>query len=206
MQQRSYQSMNRNALSITLALAVAIIGLASMACAPSRDTNRDASLTTNRNVNSPSETFNVASIEAELKKMEQEWANAYKTKDVATVKRILADDVTVTYPDGTLGTKETEVQFAETGAFSAVAWETHDEKVKVLDADAAFMTGRTVIKEGKLKDPKTQKMIDISGEYRFLDVYTKRSGNWQVIASQVTKIAEPGPPAPPPAKATPTTK
>ena len=64
--------MNRNALSIALALAVAIIGLASMACAPSRDTNRDASLTTNRNVNSPSETFNAASIEAELKKMEQE--------------------------------------------------------------------------------------------------------------------------------------
>ena len=82
----------------------------------------------------------------------------------------------------------------------------HGAEVKVLDADAAFMTGRTVIKEGKLKDPKTQKMIDISGEYRFLDVYTKRNGNWQVIASQVTKIAEPGPPAPPPAKATPTTK
>jgi len=193
--------MNRNFLSIALVLTVAAVGLVSSGCASTTDTNINSTLVTNRNVNSPAETFNVASIETELKKIEADWSNAYKTKDAATVRRLVADDAVMTYPDGTLGTKNDEVQFAETGAFSADSWETHDEKVKVLDGDAAFMTGRTVIKNGKLKDPKTQQMIDISGEYRFLDVYSKRNGNWQVIASQVTKIASPAPAskaAPPP--------
>jgi len=188
--------MNRNLLSIALAVAVAGVGLAASACYSGADTNVNASLVTNRNTNQPAETLNVASIEAELKKIEADWSNAYKTKDAATVRRLVADDAVMTYPDGALGTKNDEIQFAETGAFSAEAWETHDEKVKVLDADAAFMTGRTVIKNGKLKDPKTQQMIDISGEYRFLDVYAKRNGNWQVIASQVTKIAAPAAPTP----------
>ena len=185
--------MNRNALLIALALIVAVIGVASVACSPSGDTN--SSLTTNRNTTPPAETVNTASIEAELKKLEQDLANAFKTKDAETVRRVLADDIVLTYPDGTTGTKADEVQMAETGAISADSWDLADSKVTVLDADAAYMTGRTVVKNGKLKDPKSCQTIDISGEYRFLDVYAKRNGRWQAVASQVTKIQAP-PPAP----------
>jgi ketosteroid isomerase-like protein len=172
-------------------MTVAVIGFASIACAPSNDTN--SSLTTNRNPTPPAETFNAASIEAELKKLEQDWANAFKTKDAETVRRVLADDIVLTYPDGATGTKADEVQLAETGAFSADSWELADAKVTVLDADAAYMTGRTVVKNGKLKDPKSGQTMDISGEYRFLDVYAKRNGRWQAVASQVTKIQAPSP-------------
>ena len=186
--------MNRNALSIALALAVAVVGLASISCNPRGDTN--SSLTTNRNT--APEPVNTASIEAELKKLEQDWSNSFKTKDAETVRRILADDIVLTYPDGSTGTKADEVQLAETGAFSADSWELADSKVTVLDADAAYMTGRTVVKNGKLKDPKSGQTIDISGEYRFLDVYAKRNGRWQAVASQVTRIQAP---PPPPAKA-----
>ena len=185
--------MNRNALSIALALTVAVIGFASVACSPSGDTN--SSLTTNRNPTPPAETVNRSSIEAELKKLEQDWANAFKTKDAETVRRVLADDIVLTYPDGTTGTKADEVQMAETGAFTADSWELADSKVTVLDADAAYMTGRTVVRNGKLKDPKSGQTIDISGEYRFLDVYAKRNGRWQAVASQVTRIQ--APPTPP---------
>ena len=184
--------MNRNALSIALALAVAVVGLASVGCDGRADTDANSSLTTNRNT--APEPVNTASIEAELKKIETDWANALKTKDVATVRRILADDIVLTYPDGSTGTKNDEVQIAETGAFSADSWEVLDTKVTVLDGDAAFMTGRTVVKNGKLKDPKSGQTINISGEYRFLDVYAKRNGTWQAVASQVTKIQAPPPP------------
>lgn len=179
--------MNRNVLSVMLALLVAVAGLVSIGCYSSGDTN----LTTNRN--SRLEPVNTASIEAELKKMEADWGAALKNKDGATVRRILADDIVLTYPDGSTGTKSSEVEMAETGAFTADAWEIQDDKVTVLNADAAFITGRTVVKNGKLKDPKTQQMIDISGDYRFLDVYAKRNGTWQAVASQVTKIAAPTP-------------
>ncbi len=181
--------MNKNVLSIMLALVIAAIGFMSLSCSPGADTNLNSSLTTNRNTRA--ETVDTAAVEAALKKSEADWANAYKTKDAATIRRILADDIVLTYPDGTTGTKADEIQMTETGAFSADSWDVVDSKVSVIDADAAFMTGRTIIKNGKLKDPKSGQTIDISGEYRFLDVYAKRNGNWQTIASQVTKIAAP---------------
>lgn len=184
--------MNRNSLSLALALTLAAVALASISCAP---TESGTNLTTNRN--STIETPNYASIESELKKMETDWADAYKNKDAAAVRRIVADDVVTTAPDGSVGTKNDEIQLAETGAFTADSWEMADTKVTVIDADAAFVTGRTTIKNGKLKEPKSQQTIDITGEYRFLDVFAKRNGTWQVVASQATKIQTP-PPAPAP--------
>jgi hypothetical protein len=65
-----------------------------------------------------------------------------------------------------------------------------DPKVTVINADSAFVTGRSVIKNGKYKDANTKKTIDISGEYRFLDVYSRRDGKWQAVASQATAIAK----------------
>jgi ketosteroid isomerase-like protein len=181
--------MNRNLLSTVLTLAVAVVALASLACSPTAETNVNSGLTTNRN--SAPEPVNTASIEAELKRMEAEWPKAYKAKDGAAVKALLADDAVLTYPDGSTGTKNDEVQLAETGAVTYDSWDTSDGKVTVLDGDAAFMTGRTAVKNGKLKDPKTQQIIDISGEYRYLDVYAKRNGKWQVVASQVTQVRPP---------------
>lgn len=184
--------MNRTVLSIAVGMTVVVGGLASTACAPGADTNRDATLTTNRNA--APEPVNTASIEAELKKIEEDWPKAYKAKDAAAIRRILADDILLTYPDGSTGTKSVEVQLTETGAVTFDSWESSESKVTVLSGDAAFLTGRTVIKNGKLKDPQSQQTIDISGEYRFLDVYAKRSGTWQVVASQVTQIrAQPQP-------------
>ena len=181
--------MNRNALSIALTLVVSVVGLVSVGCSPSAETNLNSGLTTNRN--SAPEPVNTASIEAELKKIEAEWPKAYKAKDGAAVKALLADDVVLTYPDGSTGTKNDEVQLTETGAVTYDSWDMVEGKVTVLDADAAFMSGRTVVKNGKLKDPKSQQTIDISGEYRYLDVYAKRNGKWQVVASQVTQVRPP---------------
>ncbi|HET8780920.1 MAG TPA: nuclear transport factor 2 family protein [Pyrinomonadaceae bacterium] len=174
---------------IAIVMLVAVVVLGATACSPTADTNVNAGLTTNKN--SAPEPVNTASIEAEVKKLEAEWPKAYKSKDGAAVKAILADDIVLTYPDGSTGTKNDEVQMTETGAITYDSWDTVDGKVTVLDADAAFMTGRTTIKNGKLKDPKTQQTIDISGEYRYLDVYAKRNGKWQVVASQVTQVRPP---------------
>lgn len=178
--------MNRKPLSMTLAFVVAMVTIVSIGCYSSGDTNRDSTLTTNRNTRP--EPVDTASIEAEVKKLESDWSAAAKAKDVEAVKRILADDIVLTYPDGSTGTKNDEVQLVETGAITSDSWELFDTKVTVLDADAAFMTGRAVVKNGKLKDQKSQQTIDISGEYRFLDVFAKRNGRWQAVASHVTKV------------------
>jgi hypothetical protein len=70
------------------------------------------------------------------------------------------------------------------------SWEILEPKVTVLDANNAFVTGRGVIKNGKAKVPDSKKTIDISGEYRFLDVYARRNGKWQAVASQTTPITK----------------
>jgi hypothetical protein len=194
--------MNRNSLGLMISLIGIMMGLS--ACQPaSPDANRDATKTAN--ANTAKETLNPVAIEAEIIKLENDWAAAAQRHDVNAVRKILADDVVMTYPDGTTGNKTSELTDLETGAVTVDGWELSDTKVTVLGPDAAFITGRGVIKNGKVKDPNSKKPIDISGEYRFTDVYARRNGQWQAVASQTTPIKNPAP-APPTAansKATP---
>lgn len=134
------------------------------------------------------EKIDTAAIEAEINKLERDWASSPKNRDAETVRRILADDIVITYPDGQTGSKAEEVRTIESGAITMDSWELLDTKVTVLNADSAFITGRGVIKNGKYKDPNTKQTIDISGEFRFLDVYARRDGKWQAVASQTTPI------------------
>ena len=50
--------------------------------------------------------------------------------------------------------------------------------------EAAVITGRSTIK-AKVKGQ------DVSGEYRFTDVWIRRDDRSQAVASQVTRIAKP---------------
>mgnify|MGYP003288171331 CR=1 FL=1 len=185
--------MRRSVLSVALVL-LTILGLAG--CQPARDTNLNATATA-----SPAkETFDPAAIQAEVLNVERDWFRAGETYDVEAIRRIVADDAVLVYPDGTPGTKADEVRIAETKAITG-RLEMIDPKVTVLSADSAFITGRSSIKDGKYKEPTMAKAIDISGEYRFLDVYARRNGRWQVVASQATKVAVQTPAASPTASA-----
>jgi ketosteroid isomerase-like protein len=178
----------------TFAFLLALTLLALAGCQPALESNRNQAVATSTPAK---ETVDRAAIEAELLKLEREWATATQSHNAEPVRRIVADDAVMVYPDGNTGTKADEVQSIESGAITADGWETLDSKVTVIDADSAFITGRSVIKNGKYKDPNQKKPIDISGEYRFLDVYVKRDGKWQAVASQATKIANPVPAASP---------
>lgn len=179
--------MTKTAMYLALFMAVSAIILGFAGCQPAApDTNLNAAA-----VAEPTkETFNPAAIEAEVLRLDREWANVIKTRDVEAMRRIEADDVILTYPDGAIGTKAEDIRDIESGNLTAESFELLDAKVKVLDADAAIVTGRSVIKNGKYKRPDG-KQINISGEYRFTDVFARRNGTWQVVASQATKIESP---------------
>jgi hypothetical protein len=160
---------------------------------------------TNRAAAAPSpatETIDTAAIETELLRIENDWPRAFKEKDVEAVKRVEADDGVFIYPDGTIGDKATDVQDMERGALSADSWEVTDLKVNVLNKDAAVVSGRSVVKNGKYKTPEG-KSIDISGQYRFVDTFVRRNGEWKLVAGVSTPIREPGPTASPTVKASP---
>ena len=171
-----------------LALLVTAVALSITGCQPAVDTNRNAALAT---ASPQKPAFDRAAIEAEVIKLEREWADANKSHNAEAVRRVVADDAVIVYPDGSAATKADEVRTIESGAITADAFEMIDPKVTVVNADSAFITGRSVIKNGKYKDANTKKSIDISGEYRFLDVYSRRDGKWQVVASQATPVVTP---------------
>ena len=187
----------------------AMLGLGG--CQPAApDTNRSAG----PNASPTKEPFNPAAIEAEVLRLDREWANVIKTRDLDALRRIEADDIILIYPDGTAGTKADEIRDFESGNVTADAFEVLEAKATVLGPESAVVTGRSVIKNGKVKRPDG-KSIDISGEYRFTDVFAKRNGTWQVVISQATRIdpealkamAKPSPTAgaSPTASASPTT-
>jgi ketosteroid isomerase-like protein len=182
--------MNRSSLCLVLSVLALIMGVSG--CQPaSPGTNRDASKTANANVTK--ETVNPVAIEAEITKLENEWATAAQRHDASAVRKFLADDLVMTYPDGSTGNKTSELSTIESGAVTLDGWEVSDAKVTVLGPDAAFITGRSVLKNAKYKDASMKKAIDISGEYRFTDVYARRNGQWLAVASQTTPIKNPEP-------------
>ena len=198
--------MNRS----TLALLVGLIVLVLTGCQPAADTNRNLAAAS---ATPAKETFDPTAIEAEVIRIEREWYNATKTHSAEAAKGFLADNAVIVYPDGTAATKADEIRAIESGAMTADTYEMLESKVTVINADSSFITGRSTIKNGKYAVPGQKKPIDISGEYRFLDVYARRDGKWQVVASQAVKIdpavvaaaaASPAASASPSAKTSPT--
>jgi hypothetical protein len=136
------------------------------------------------------ETVDTAAIEAELLRIENDWPRVIKEKDVEAVKRLEADDGVFVYPDGNIGDKNTDIKDMETGALSADSWEMADLKVIVLNKDAAIVNGRSIVKNGKYKLPNGSS-IDISGQYRFIDTFVRRNGQWKLIAGAATPMRQP---------------
>src|SRR5512132_1046868 len=174
--------MKRRGFWVVLSLAFSLVLLSGCQKA-AEDTNRAAA------PSPTAETVDTAAIETELLRIENDWPRVIKEKDVEAVKRVEADDGVFVYPDGSLGDKTTDVKDMQSGALSAESWELMDLKVNVLNKDAALVSGRSVVKNGKYKTPDG-KSIDISGQYRFIDTFTRRNGEWKLVAGAATPIRE----------------
>ena len=180
--------MTKNVLSAALAVLgfVFVLGLngCQRAAAPTN-------LADSRTAASPTpEKIDTAAISAEIIQLERDWANAVQNGDPETARRVMADDLTMINPDGSTSSKPEEVQAIQDKLVTMESWEILEPKVTVLDANNAFITGRGVIKNGTSKVPGSKRTIKISGEYRFLDVYARRNGKWQAVASQTTPISK----------------
>ena len=119
-----------------------------------------------------------------------------KEKDGAAVRRVYAEDAILIYPDGSVGSREEDAKGTEDGMVVAESVEMTDLKVKVLNKDTALVTGRTIMRKAWLNPPGV-KPIDISGEYRFVDTFARRNGEWKLVAGISTAIQNMGPGASP---------
>lgn len=177
--------MRKTSLAAALMAVVSLCTFVQLACQPAADTNRSEPLA--QNTNSERGPVDTASIEAELLRIENDWPRVIKEKDVVAVGRVEADDIVIVYPDGNVGTKQQDLNDIASGALTADDITMADLKVRVLDSDAAIVSGQTEIKNGKYKMPDGKSM-DISGKYRFIDTFARRNGEWKLVAGISTKI------------------
>lgn len=122
------------------------------------------------------------SVEQELIKLENEWADAWVKSDVAFFDRIEANDYTWTAPWGEVWTKARDLALLKSGDSVITSWVLSEMKVRVY-RDAAVVTGRCAVKE-------TYKGKDVSDQYRWTDTWIKRAGQWQCVAGHSSVIAQ----------------
>ena len=127
-----------------------------------------------------------SAVEAELKALERQWLDAYIRHDYEAMARIEADDFTITYPDGSVRTKADEVEAQRKAANQSVdpslTSTTEDEHFRVY-GNTAVLTGVFVSKGGSQNPNRVARA-------RYTDVYVRKGGVWQVVASQLTAIPD----------------
>ena len=119
-------------------------------------------------------------VEQTLMRMEQNFVDALVKGDAAGLEHALADTFTFTAPDGSTQTKAEWIADVRNGALKMVSSQNDDMKVRQY-GDAAVVTYRST-------DHGTYKDKDISGQYRWTDVFVKHNGQWQVVSTQGTSI------------------
>lgn len=147
-----------------------------------------------------------AAIEAQLKALEYDWPRILKERDGAAVRKLEADDIVILSPDGSDGTKEGDIKDIESGEMSNDPQEITNVVVNVLNNDLAVVRSRTIVKGDShvLSDGKCQTIVH---EFRTVDTFLRRNGQWQIVASATVPVRNPAPGAtqsPTPTEATPT--
>ncbi len=118
--------------------------------------------------------------EQQLLGLEQQWADAARSGDANALARIEADGYVFTDPSGKVSGKQEDVNGLKTGQTKYQQFELSDLQAHVF-GDTGVVTGRVQLKG-------TSNGQDISGSYAFTDTFVKRGGQWQAVATEVTRL------------------
>ncbi|HVS21585.1 MAG TPA: nuclear transport factor 2 family protein [Pyrinomonadaceae bacterium] len=126
-------------------------------------------------------------VEQHLRQLNDEWVKALVRGDGETLERIMADDFLFTYPlEG-----DDKAQFiADVTAGDLKIEHISREQVSVrVFGSTAVLTARdsaTWLYHGR----------ELSGQYKIIQVYSERNGQWQLCAVQACPMAQPDAHAP----------
>ena len=116
---------------------------------------------------------------------ERAWADAELAGDTLSMREILADDfVATTFYDTLISDKEIAVGAALDPNLTLTSIEQHDLEMRRLNASAAFVTGLAVM-------DWSYKGVTLLHELRYLRVYERKDGRWQVVAAHVSPVYDP---------------
>jgi ketosteroid isomerase-like protein len=119
-------------------------------------------------------------VEQTLMQLERDWTAALLKNDGATLGKILADSWGAL---GTLGatTKAQYLADLKSGDMKMESQTIGEMKVQVF-GDVAVVTGSD-------DEKSSYKAKDTSGHYVWTDVWVKKKGQWQAVASQITLMS-----------------
>ncbi len=129
-------------------------------------------------------------VEQQLLQLEHDWSMAWQKRDAAFLQKLFADEYLGTSSDGLVFDKAGDL--ANLPKSEVASFKLEDMKVHVY-GNTAVVTGVNT-NQGKFNGK------DVSGSYRFTDVFVMRDGRWQVVATQGTKVPAPAPKAAVPAQ------
>jgi ketosteroid isomerase-like protein len=141
---------------VVLAGAVAVLGITAPATSSAKDT---------------------AKAEKELLQLERDWTQASLKGDATALGKILGDDWVGQGPAGTM-TKAQVLAELKSGDNKTDSITLGDMKVRVY--------GDTAVVTGSDDEKSSYKGKDTSGHYTWTDVFVKRKGYWEAVASQGT--------------------
>ena len=124
------------------------------------------------------------SDEQELIKLENDWLQAFFKNDGAFADRFLAEDYMGTDEHGDVKDKAQEIAEIKAGAHLSTSGVLDNIRVRVY-GDAAVVTGRHIMKglfQGK----------EYRSPYLWTDIFIKRGGRWQCVASHASKAIPQG--------------
>ena len=123
-----------------------------------------------------------ANEEQTLIQIEQELVDALVKGDVSANEKYLADAYIFTAPDGAIMNKGQGIADLKSGDLKFESSKLDDMKVQFYGS-TAVVTYRTT-------DAGNYKGNDLSGQYRWTDVFVKQGGRWQIVAGHGTRIAQ----------------
>jgi ketosteroid isomerase-like protein len=118
-------------------------------------------------------------IERDLKEIEQQLATAWRNGDCARWGAFIAPEWSVIHISGQVITRAEALEMCRAAHVPIEASTVDDVSVRAF-GDAAVVTGRTVVTAGGAA-PETVRL-------RFTDVFIRREGRWQVVASHATRL------------------
>jgi hypothetical protein len=122
-----------------------------------------------------------AKVEQQILKTLEQRTQAQIQRDFPTLERLMADECTYTHASSQTQNKTEFIGDLKSGKRAYKALKNTDLRVLVY-GHTAVLTGRTGI--SAVNDGKNTEV-----SIKFLEVYEKRHGQWQMVAHQSTRIA-----------------
>jgi ketosteroid isomerase-like protein len=118
-------------------------------------------------------------VEATITQLEREWVAAIVNKDASALERLLADDFAGTSPSAHVYSKPMAISDLTSGLYVVEAMDLDELSVNVFgDTAVAFASQNEKSRYGK---------ADASGHYHYTNVWVKRGGRWEAVASHGTR-------------------